>query len=216
MHAPSSRFVRFAAVLARDVPPAVRARGIRSAPCIALATLIGAACAASAAAQAQSPAPDVAACVYRSNIDHTRILDDRNILFFMRDHSIYQNVLKDPCYGLKITKRFAYGEASMHRLCMGNLIAVLEDVTPGAVSRNNLCKLGLFVPVDKEVVDDLISAADSSSKKGGDRRPAIKVEPVELPSPPESSVGASPPPSHPATEPAPASGAEPAPAAPER
>lgn len=185
----------------------------RSAPRSALATLLGAACAAGAAAQAQSPTPDVAACVYRSNIDHTKILDDRNILFFMRDHSIYQNTLKDQCYGLKITKRFAYGEASMHRLCTGNLIAVLEDVTPGAVSRNNLCKLGLFVPVDKEVVDDLISASESPRKsKDGVGRNAIKVEPVELP-PPEPRVGPSAP-SSPAEEPS--SGAERAPAAPER
>jgi hypothetical protein len=139
----------------------VGARGIRFAPRIPLATLLGAACAASAAAQAQSPTPDVAACVYGSNIDHTRILDDRDILFFMRDHSIYQNT---------------------------------------------------FVPVDKEVVDDLITASESPREgKNGDRRNAIKVEPVELP-PPEPPVSTSAP-SSPAKEPA--SGAEPAPTAPD-
>jgi hypothetical protein len=152
---------------------------------VALAALTAALGATNAAAQAQerAPAPDVAqACIYQPNIDHTRILDDRNILFFMRDDVTYQNTLADQCYALKVVNRFTYGEAPMHRLCKGNLITVLQDLTPGGVSRNNLCKLGAFVPVDPDVVDDLIAAAEPSRKnKDGDRRQAIKVVPAELP-----------------------------------
>jgi len=166
----------------------VRKWGNPSGAFVALATLIVAGGATHAAAQAKEPAPTptvAQACVYRPNIDHTKILDDRTILFFMRDHVTYQNTLKEQCFALKAANRFAYTEASMHRLCMGNLISVLQDVTPGAVSANNLCKLGAFVPVDPDVADDLIAAADPSRKnKNGDRRQAIKAVPVELPPPP--------------------------------
>jgi hypothetical protein len=183
VHAPGTHFVRLGAL-----------------------ALLAAACAASVGAQDDvnrqqtikvEPPNAVQACVYHPSIDHTRILDDRNILFFMRDHSIYQNTLKEQCFGLKSTKRFAYGEASMHRLCTGNLITVLEDLTPGGVSRNNVCKLGMFVPVDNDAVEDLIAAAEPARKKEGDRRQAIKVVPVELPPPagsPPAPVDASAPP----------------------
>jgi hypothetical protein len=173
--------------------------------------------AGAARAMAQAPTPDVAqACIYQPNIDHTRILDDRNILFFMRNRVTYQNTLADQCYSLKVVNRFTYGQARMHRLCTGNLITVLEDLTPGAVSRNNLCRLGAFVPVDQDVVDDLIAAAEAAGKnKGGNRRQAIKAVPVELPPSAQSQPAPvdAPAPSSPSAEPtssaAPAQIAEP-------
>ena len=145
-----------------------------------LAALIAAAGVTSV--EAQDHSKNVAqSCLYRTNVDHTKVLDDQNILFFMRDRSIYQNTLTDRCYALKSTKRFGYSEAPMHRICMGSLISVLEDLTPGAVSRNSLCKLGAFVPVDDDVADELIAAADPSRKKEVGKRQAIKAVPVELP-----------------------------------
>jgi hypothetical protein len=164
----------------------VRTPGIRLIRSCALAALLVAAGTTSAGAQV--PAPDAAqACVYQPNIDHTRILDDRNILFFMRNHTTYQNTLKDQCYSLKMINRFTYGEAPMHRLCTGNLITVLHDLTPGGVTRNNLCRLGMFVPVDDDVVDDLIAAAESPRKGRGK---SIAAAPVELPAATESRADA--------------------------
>lgn len=199
----------------------MRESGQHSSVFVALVALIVAA-GATHAPRAQAQAPNVAqACVYRPNIDHTRVLDDRTILFFMRDRAIYQNTLKDQCYSLKSVNRFAYGEASLHRICAGNWISVIQSVTPGAISQNNSCRLGAFVPVDQDVVDELIAAADPSGKnKSGDKR-AIQVVPVESPpatpehpQPSNSDASTSAPPSSelapkiepsPAVEPAPAS-----------
>ena len=176
---------------------------------VALAALLAAA--GGTSTRAQAPTPDVAqACIYETNIDHTRILDDRNILFFMRDHMTYQNTLKDQCYSLKAAKRFAYGEASMHRLCTGNLISVVHDVTPGVLSRNSMCRLGMFVPVDKDVVDDLIGAADSPARKS--RGSSITASPVELPAPMPAPPNGSEPKAQPA-QPQPADAVAPRPGA---
>jgi hypothetical protein len=162
----------------------VRESGHHSGVFVPLAALIAAVAATSAAAQTQERAqgPNVAqACIYRPNIDHTRVLDDRTILFFMRDRTVYQNTLKDQCYSLKSANRFAYGEASLHRICTGNLISVIHDITPGGISQSNLCKLGAFVPVEPDVVDELLTAADPSKSKGADKRRTIQVVPVESP-----------------------------------
>jgi hypothetical protein len=153
----------------------------------------------------------VQTCIYQPNIDHTKILDDRTILFFMRTHVTYQNILPEQCYSLYQEKRFTYGSASMHRLCAGNLIMVLTDLTPGSMSRGSSCKLGLFVQVDTDEVDELIAASESRSKKNRGAAPkTITSVPVQLP---------------PATEPLPApvesqapqrAPAQPAPPAPDR
>lgn len=151
-----------------------------------IASLAAASFSVGSAGVAQDHGPDGAqACVFQPNIEHTRILDDRNILFYMRDRVIYQNTLKDQCYSLRARNRFTYGEAPGHRLCVNNLITVIEDpadVTRGAVSRANLCKLGAFVPVDSEVAEDLIAAANAPRKNKNANRPqAVKAAPVEVP-----------------------------------
>jgi len=184
----------------------VRESGHHPSGLVALAALIAAA-GATARAQERVQGHDVAqACIYRPNIDHTRVLDDRTILFFMRGREIYQNTLTDQCYSLKSANRFAYGEASLHRVCTGNLISVIHDIAPGRISQSNSCKLGAFVPVDQDVADELIAAAEPSGKnKAGDKRRTVQVVPVE--SPPESS--------QPATNDAPPSPSPPAEATPQ-
>ena len=161
MHAPRTRLVRIASVAAASV-------------------------AAGSTGVTQDRAPYVAqACIYQPNIEHTRIVDDRNILFYMHDRVVYQNTLPEQCYSLHARNRFTYGEARGHRLCMNNLITVVEDpadILRGGVSRGNLCKLGAFVPVDAEVADDLIAAANAPrNSKNGTRPPAVTAAPVELP-----------------------------------
>jgi hypothetical protein len=161
----------------------VRAPRIRL---VRIASAAAAGVAAGSTGVTQERAPDVAqGCIYQPSIEHTRILDDRNILFYMHDRIIYQNTLPEQCYSLYARNRFTYGEARGHRLCMNNLITVVEDpadILRGGVSRGNLCKLGAFVPVDAEVADDLVAAANAPRKtRNGTRPPAVTAAPVELP-----------------------------------
>jgi hypothetical protein len=147
---------------------------------ITTAALLGAIGATNVAAQApaQEPPPDAKSCAYLPDIDHTKIVDDRNILFYLRDDTILQNSLREPCYGLRAKNRFTYGSSSLKRLCMGDMITLLTDLSFGGVAPSNTCKLGMFLPVDHDEADDLLAAAGKD--KGGQKKQAIKSEPVEL------------------------------------
>jgi hypothetical protein len=129
---------------------------------------------------AAQEAPTAAkSCVYLPDVDHTKIVDERNILFYLHNNTILQNAMREPCYGLHSKTRFTYGSTSLKRLCAGDLITLLADVSFGGVVTSNTCKLGMFLPVTDDEVDDLLGAA--SKDKGGQKKQAIKSQPVELP-----------------------------------
>jgi hypothetical protein len=166
------------------------------------AALLAAIGAKSAAAQSAQAAPtDAKSCVYLPDIDHTKIVDQRNILFYMRNRTVLLNVFREPCYGLDERSRFAYGSSSLKRLCAGNLITLLTDLSFGGVAAQNTCSLGMFVPIDRDEVDDLL-VASGKDKGSGQKKQAIKSQPVEIapaasadaaPNPPAESVPPVPP-----------------------
>ena len=92
-------------------------------------------------------------CVNLSSIDHTSVVDDRNILFYMHGNKIYRNHLPYKCTGLKINKTFMY-RTSLHQLCNVDIITVLDNLGFG-YSPANSCGLGLFYPVTKDDVAKL-------------------------------------------------------------
>ena len=143
----------------------------------AAALLVGGGGAKSAAAQ--EPSTQAKSCVYLSDIDHTKIVDEHTILFYLRNRTILQNSMREPCYGLNAKPRLAYGSESMKRLCMGNTITLLSDLSLGRVAASNLCRLGMFLPVNEDEVADLLATA--SKDKGGQKKQAIQTQPVELP-----------------------------------
>jgi hypothetical protein len=147
---------------------------------VTAAAVLGAIGATNVAAQASAPEtpPDAKSCVYLPDIDHTKIVDDRNILFYLRDDTILQNSLREPCYGLRAKNRFTYGSSSLKRLCTGDMITLLTDLSFGGVAPSNTCKLGMFLPVDQDEADDVLAAAGKD--KGGQKKQAIKSAPVEL------------------------------------
>jgi hypothetical protein len=69
--------------------------------------------------------PSVAqTCVSTYDIDHTKVIDSRNILFYLHNDTVLQNVLPKQCYSLGVEKRFGY-EAVSHKLCAGGSISVV-------------------------------------------------------------------------------------------
>jgi hypothetical protein len=128
-------------------------------------------------AAAQEPPTAAKSCVYLADVDHTKVVNERNILFYLRNNTILQSSFRDPCYGLREKTRFTYGSSSTKRLCKGDLITLLTDLSFGGVATSNTCKLGMFLPVTDDEVDDLLSTAN----KGGKKQPTIKSEPVEVP-----------------------------------
>ena len=99
-------------------------------------------------------------CVSLSRIDHTYVLDDRNILFYMHGGKIYRNHLPYNCSGLKISNTFMY-RTSLNQLCNVDIITVLDSLGFGYSPRNS-CGLGLFYPVSKDDVAKLKERAKAA------------------------------------------------------
>jgi hypothetical protein len=79
------------------------------------------------------------ACINVVMIDHTQVLDDSNILFFLKGGRTVKNVLADRCFGLRMaTRGFTY-VARNDEVC-GNLQTIRVNDT------GSVCMLGPFVP----------------------------------------------------------------------
>ena len=177
MHAPGTLFVRFGA--------------------LALIAAVG----TNRAFAQDDSASVVQTCIYRTGIDHTKVLDDRTILFFMHNRTKYRNTLLGTCPGLRAENHFIYGQDMANSLCKGNVINVLTYEF-GRATRGASCWLGMFQPLSDDEVEELVAAATPAKEnKDAKRRPAVKVEPVQLPAaaPPPAPVESSePPPTEPA------------------
>jgi hypothetical protein len=152
-------------------------------------------------------------CLYMGDVRRTAILDDNNILFYMRNGTVYQNRLRGTCFMLKSANRFTYGSSALRRLCLGDLIQVLPDSSfGGAPFPTATCPLGNYLPIDKDVADDLVATSQGKRSKEGRSRQVMKTAPVELPPETPPAEPAAPPAATPAEPPpseSPSSAAEP-------
>lgn len=185
-HAPGTRFVRVSAI----------------------AALIAAAAGPSRLVAQDEPAREPQACIYPEKITRTTVLDDRNVLFFVRGGKFYLNTLPAHCPALRAEDRFTYGTTPLNGLCAGHLIGVITDLGfgPGNETIGATCKLGAFMPISQDQAQDLIALAHPSSKnKDRNNRQVIKVAPVELPpaTPPQPVEPAQPSPGSAPTQPPP-------------
>lgn len=114
-------------------------------------------------------------CVPVSLIDQTDAIDDQNILFHMRGKRVYRNHLPRRCPNLARENRIAY-ETRGGRLCSIDTITVLERFGVG-FQRGFTCRLGEFVPLSPEEIEDLEARED----EGRAAQSGIEVTPVELP-----------------------------------
>lgn len=98
--------------------------------------------------------PDKAVlCIDLKSIDHSHIVEDGFILFYMRNKKIYLNALPNTCPGLKSADTFMY-RLSIHRLCNVDVITVLYRMAGGFYPGPS-CGLGLFYPVDKQIAKEI-------------------------------------------------------------
>ena len=87
-------------------------------------------------------------CINSRTIRRTDVVDDSNVVFYMRGTKVYLNTLPKPCKGLADERRFTYGSFT-RSLCEFDRISVLKDSTFGAYEGRS-CKLGRFIPVTQE------------------------------------------------------------------
>jgi hypothetical protein len=116
---------------------------------------------------------DAERCILLRNIVSTDVVDDSNILFYMRGNKVYLNQLSHRCPGLRAEKAFMY-RTSLSELCDLDIITVLNDrgfgFTPGAS-----CGLGRFYPMSKDEAKAMKNA--SPGVKGKELAPP---EPEEV------------------------------------
>ena len=92
-------------------------------------------------------------CLSSRPIRKTEILDDQNILFYIRGAAIYLNHLPKPCKNLAREGRFMY-RTTVARICRADIINILTD-SGGGLGLGRACKLGNFYAITKEDVEKL-------------------------------------------------------------
>lgn len=112
-------------------------------------------------------------CISLDRVDRTEVIDDRTIVFHMRNGGIYLNNLETECPGLKREERFMYSPTS-NRLCNIDTVTVLENLGFG-LTRGFTCTLGRFHPISDADLGELKRGAGEGEDEGGD----IEVEPVD-------------------------------------
>ena len=118
----------------------------------------------SAFAQDDDNATDgVKRCVSLRQIDHTKVIDDDTVLFFLRGGDVMRNDLPGRCPTLMSEDAFMY-RTSLDQLCNSDTITVLNDVgfgfTPGAT-----CGLGEFEPITEDEAETFEGAALEDAAK---------------------------------------------------
>jgi len=145
----------------------VRTRGIQFAFIVAFVALVAAAVAMSITAQ-NDAADGPRDCINLRIVDQTQVVDERNILFFMRGRVTYRNTLAEDCPALRMSDQFTYRRSgSMSSLCKDEPISVLARNEPVSIAT---CRLGAFVPVSDDEVKALLAAAQAAKEQDSRRR----------------------------------------------
>jgi hypothetical protein len=130
-------------------------------------------------------------CLDHPMVRRTRVLNNRNIVFVTRANEIYNNRLPEDCPSLRRGSLVRY-PIEQRRFCAGSSFQVLWETTPNNYMPAFVCKLGYFVPITEDELEDLLveTAPDRDRRpRRRSRREAITVEQVELPAPPPADGG---------------------------
>ncbi len=82
--------------------------------------------------------PGNGVCLATAQIDHTDIVNDSAIVFFMKDGKAYMNAMRIPCPSLQMEGGFAYMTDAAEVCSNSQTIRVLRS--------GNFCELGQFTP----------------------------------------------------------------------
>lgn len=107
----------------------------------------------SAIAQTESDEIETQRCLATRQIKSPVVIDDSNILFFMKGDRVYHNRLPEACRGLLRYKTFSYQQIA-GRVCEADLINVHRSNDPTIMRR---CRIGIFVEIDSQDIPQLIA-----------------------------------------------------------
>jgi hypothetical protein len=102
-----------------------------------------------------APTGETTRCLSLAALDHTRIIDDRHILFRVGVDTHYVNVLPRPCRGLSHRDALVI-DSRNGRLCDVDWVRAVDSALPfGFGLRGPACGLGEFVRLERrEAVAD--------------------------------------------------------------
>jgi hypothetical protein len=90
-------------------------------------------------------------CLATAQIDHTEIVNDSAIVFFMKDGKAYMNAMHISCPSLQMEGAFVY-ETDAAEVCSNSQTIRVKN-------SGNFCELGQFTPFTPPKVPDLSPAA---------------------------------------------------------
>ncbi|MDB5396277.1 MAG: hypothetical protein JWM91_3783 [Rhodospirillales bacterium] len=99
------------------------------------------------AANAQSAQAGNGVCLQTSQIEHTQILTDSAILFYMKNGKSFVNTMTIPCSSLTMEDGFTYVNDVLEICSNSQTIRVLRS--------GNFCELGQFEPFEAPKVPDV-------------------------------------------------------------
>jgi hypothetical protein len=145
--------------------------------CTPLAAALVAVCAQPAVAQKRDDAADDSSkrCISLPNLERTEIVDNRTIVFHMRNGRVYLNHLSRECPGLEREKRFMYSPTSS-QLCEIDGVTVIEKWGFG-FTRGFTCALGEFHPLTKAEFDALMHPDETRTLIEPEKVPADSAAP---------------------------------------
>ena len=92
-------------------------------------------------------------CISLIRLESTDVVDERNILFHMRDGTIYRNRLTHSCPGLRFDDTLMYRN-TVGQLCDLDRVTILNDTGFG-FTRGASCGLGEFYPITDDEAEAL-------------------------------------------------------------
>jgi hypothetical protein len=116
-----------------------------------------------AARAGDDPAPASPHCLRLGTIDRTEPVGERNILFYLKDRTIYRNELPHACPSLKAGKPFMY-RLVLNELCDTDTITLLDEHPFGFVPVES-CLLGGFKLIDAAGAEALRAREKESKNK---------------------------------------------------
>jgi len=134
-------------------------------PACVVTAVVAAGCASSGSMQDDGMDNDYAGaeasrCVDLRSVDRTEIVNDRTILFYMRDKSILQNRLSHSCPGLRRGQPYMFS-VSINQLCDLDTITLLDEMAFGFM-QGATCGLGTFTPVSADEALRMTARSDAA------------------------------------------------------
>jgi hypothetical protein len=116
--------------------------------------LLAVAC-APALAQDDAAEQSPSRCISLPDLERTDVIDNRTLIFHMRDGALYLNHLERACPGLKRDRLFMYSPTST-QLCAVDGVTVIEK-RPFGFTRGFTCALGEFNPLTQPEYESLVT-----------------------------------------------------------